>query len=150
MEKPEVVNGLATCLGNGVVLYFKAHGHHWNVEGKDFSEFHEFFAEIYEDVYGSLDEMAENMRKLDATAPYKLIDFARLSEIPDAEVGTNAMKMCQDLYRSNDIMIASLDKLFAVATEQNEQGIADFIAGRIDMHKKWRWQLRAHLAENIL
>ena len=150
MEKPEVVNGLATCLGNAVVLSFKAQGHHWNVEGSDFSEFHSFFQKIYEDVFGSLDDMAENMRKLDATAPYKLIDFARLSELQDMEVGTNAIRMCQDLYRSNDIMIASLDKLFVVASEQNEQGIADFIAGRIDMHKKWRWQLRAHLAENIL
>lgn len=150
MEKPEVVNGLATCLGNAVVLYFKAQGHHWNVEGSDFSEYHDFFAEIYGDVYSSLDPLAENMRKLDSAAPFRLIEFARLSEIKDVEVGTDPMVMCRDLLSANDIMITSLDNLFAVATAQNEQGIADFVAGRIDMHKKWRWQLKASLAGNII
>lgn len=150
MEKPEVVNCLATCLSNAVVLTFKAQGAHWNVEGTDFSEFHEFFGEIYTDVYGSIDPLAENMRKLDSTAPFRLIEFARLTEIQDAEVGKDAMTMCRDLLASNDVMIASLDRLFAISSEQNEQGVADFAAGRIDTHKKWRWQLRAHLAGNII
>lgn len=29
------------------------------------------------------------------------------------------------------------------ATDANEQGIANFLAERDDMHKKWRWQLEA-------
>lgn len=146
VEKPEVANALAENLGNAVVLYFKAHGHHWNVVGNDFAQFHEFFAEIYEDVYSSFDPLAENMRKLNAFAPYKLVEFAQLASIKDANVGTNAMSMCKDLYDSNEIMIRSLDNCFAIADEANEQGIADFIAGRIDMHKKWRWQLNAFLS----
>ena len=48
VEKPELVEALAQNLSNAVVLYFKAHGHHWNVMGPDFAEFHEFFGEIYE------------------------------------------------------------------------------------------------------
>jgi ribonuclease R len=50
-EKPELVEALARLLGDNVVMYTKAHGHHWNVTGRDFSQFHEFFQEIYEDVY---------------------------------------------------------------------------------------------------
>lgn len=146
VEKPEVATALAESLGNAVVLYFKAQGHHWNVVGNDFAQFHEFFAEIYEDIYSSFDPLAENMRKLNAFAPYKLVEFAQLSSIKDANVGTNAMSMCKDLYDSNEIMIRSLDNCFAIADEANEQGIADFIAGRIDMHKKWRWQLNAFLS----
>jgi len=145
IEKPEVSEALAETLGNAVVLYFKAHGHHWNVVGNDFSQFHDFFADIYEDIYSSFDALAENMRKLGAFAPYKLVEFAQLSSVKDANVGTNAMSMCKDLYDSNEIMIRSLDNCFAVADAANEQGIADFIAGRIDMHKKWRWQLNAFL-----
>lgn len=146
IEKPEVANALAENLGNAVVLYFKAHGHHWNVVGNDFSQFHDFFEEIYEDIYSSFDPLAENMRKLNAFAPYKLVEFAQLASVKDANVGTNAMSMCKDLYDSNEIMIRSLDNCFAIANEVNEQGIADFIAGRIDMHKKWRWQLNAFLS----
>jgi starvation-inducible DNA-binding protein len=146
VEKPEVVECLADTLGNAVHLYFKAHGHHWNVTGRDFSQFHDFFEEIYTDVYSSFDHLAENMRKLGAMAPFRLEEFANLSQMDDMDCGTDAMMMVQDLYVANNIMIMSLDNCFAVATSSNEQGVADFIGGRIDEHKKWRWQLSAYLS----
>jgi starvation-inducible DNA-binding protein len=146
VEKPEVVECLADTLGNAVHLYFKAHGHHWNVTGRDFSQFHDFFEEIYTDVYSSFDALAENMRKLGAMAPFRLEEFANLSQMDDMDCGTDAMMMVQDLYVANNIMIMSLDNCFAVATSSNEQGVADFIGGRIDEHKKWRWQLSAYLS----
>jgi starvation-inducible DNA-binding protein len=146
VEKPEVVECLANTLGNAVHLYFKAHGHHWNVTGRDFSQFHDFFEEIYTDVYSSFDSLAESMRKLGAMAPFRLEEFANLSQMDDMDCGTDAMMMVQDLYVANNIMIMSLDNCFAVATSSNEQGVADFIGGRIDEHKKWRWQLSAYLS----
>ena len=146
VEKPEVVECLADTLGNAVHLYFKAHGHHWNVTGRDFSQFHDFFEEIYTDVYSSFDHLAENMRKLGAMAPFRLEEFANLSQMDDMDCGSDAMLMVQDLYAANNVMIMSLDNCFAVATSSNEQGVADFIGGRIDEHKKWRWQLAAYLS----
>jgi starvation-inducible DNA-binding protein len=145
-EKPDVVSCLADSLGNAVHLYFKAQGHHWNVTGRDFSQFHEFFQEIYEDVYSMFDPLAENMRKLGSMAPYRLEEFMNLSQIEEADCGSDAMLMVQDLVAANNVMIASLDNCFQVATATNEQGVADYIGGRIDMHKKWRWQLTAFLS----
>ena len=145
IESPELVNSLANCLGNTVVFYFKAHGHHWNVQGSDFSEFHSFFEAIYEDVYEAIDPMAENLRKLGAPAPYKLAEFARLSDIKDGDIGVNAMSMVQDLLDNNEILIKCLKETFDVTQTVNEQGIANFIAERIDMHEKWRWQLSSYL-----
>lgn len=146
IESPELVNSLANCLGNTVVFYFKAHGHHWNVMGSDFAEFHSFFEEIYEDAYSAIDPLAENMRKLGAPAPYKLAEFARLADIKDGDIGVNAMAMCQDLLDSNNILISCLKESFDVSQKVNEQGIANFIAERIDMHQKWRWQLTSYLS----
>ena len=145
-EKPDVVSCLADTLGNAVHLYFKAQGHHWNVTGRDFSQFHEFFQEIYTDVYSMFDPLAENMRKLGSVAPYRLEEFMNLSQIEDADCGSDAMRMVQDLNAANNVMIASLDNCFQVASAANEQGVADYIAGRIDAHKMWRWQLTAFLS----
>jgi starvation-inducible DNA-binding protein len=146
VEKPELVECLANTLGNAVHLYYKAQGHHWNVTGRDFAQFHDFFSEIYEDVYTMIDPTAENMRKLGAMAPYRLEDFANLSQMDDMDCGADAMMMVQDLYAANNVMIMSLDNCFAVASSVNEQGVADFIAARIDAHKMWRWQLAAFLS----
>ena len=146
VQKPELIEALAEVLGNSVVMYFKAQGHHWNVTGRDFAQFHDFFSEIYEDVYTMIDPTAENMRKLGAMAPYSLEDFANLSQMDDMDCGADAMMMVQDLYAANNVMIMTLDNCFAVASSVNEQGVADFIAARIDAHKMWRWQLAAFLS----
>jgi starvation-inducible DNA-binding protein len=144
-----VAECLAECLGNAVVMAFKAQGHHWNVMGEDFTQFHDFFGDIYEDVFSSVDPMAENMRKLGALSPFKLHDFLHLSGIEERECGCDAMSMCADLLMANDVMLSSLNDCFAAAETANQQGIADFVASRIDMHQKWRWQLSAHLWRTV-
>jgi starvation-inducible DNA-binding protein len=147
VEKPELVARLGETLGNTVVMYFKAHGHHWNVVGSDFAEFHDFFADIYEDVYSAIDPLAENMRKLGSPAPYRLADFDSLTSIQDVEIGGDAAAMCQDLLVANQIMIDCLNKAFTCANDCNEQGIANFLAERIDMHGKWKWQITAFMGQ---
>jgi len=126
-------------------MYFKAHGHHWNVKGRDFAEFHDFFQEIYEDVYSSVDPLAELMLKMGNNAPYKLQDFIDLNQTQDMEVGNDPMAMLADLYAANDVLIAVIGQSIEVATSYNEQGVLNFLAERDDMHKKWRWQISAYL-----
>jgi starvation-inducible DNA-binding protein len=142
----ELVKAFSVLLGNEVVMYFKAQGHHWNVVGNDFAQFHDFFQEIYEDVYSAIDPTAERIRVLGSPAPYRLVEFARASDIQDAEVGQNAMEMCKDLYDANEVVLDSLNNCLTIATSYNEQGHINFLAGRIEMQEIWRWQLSAYLA----
>lgn len=146
MQKPELVEALAEVLGNNVVMYFKAHGHHWNVTGRDFSQFHDFFAMIYEDMLAQFDPVAEDMRKLGAVAPYTLAELSNLSQMQDMDCGSDAMLMVQDLLAANNIMLQSVNDAFKIASDLDEQGIADYLAGRDDIHKKYRWQLTAYLS----
>jgi DNA-binding ferritin-like protein len=50
--------------------------------------------------------------------------------------------MLTALLKANEEVLATLDMAFKVANAENEQGVANFIAERIDSHKKWSWQLR--------
>lgn len=143
----ELVDCLKDALANAASMSFKAHGHHWNVKGIHFSQFHDFFAEIYEDVHASLDPIAENIQKIGHMAPYRLIDLAKMCTVDDMEVGGDPVLMCKDLYEANNVMINSFNEVFSSASVANEQGIADFAAARIDMHKKWEWQLRSYLTD---
>ena len=79
----EVTAALQKLMGNAYVMYYKAHAYHWNVEGLQFSQYHDFFGELYEDVYGSIDTIAENMRQLDVYAPVSL--FANIQSSTIAE-----------------------------------------------------------------
>jgi len=138
-----LTNDLKTLLSDSVTMYFVAHGYHWNVEGPDFSQYHALFADIYEDVYSSIDPIAENLRKLDEYAPFTLSKFIDLRTVESVEVAPNPKAMAKALLKVNEGVLVTIGKAFASATKANEQGIANFLAEREDMHKKWHWQLTA-------
>lgn len=138
-----VAEDLSHLLGCTVDFYFRAHGYHWNVEGEDFHQYHALFSDIYEEVYSAIDPLAENIRKLGEYAPFKLTTLSELSSLEDSRVAPNARAMALDLLAANDHVLEHLKKSFHIANDADEQGIANFIAERIDAHQKWAWQLKA-------
>lgn len=146
-QKPATVKALQKVLSDTVVLSFSAQRAHWNVQGIDFSEFHELFGEIYDETYGAVDPLAENIRKVGGF-PLTLSEMEDTASFEDASDTTNARSLASDLYMKNTEYVDVLKMAFDIATKDNEQGIADYIAGRIDSHQKLNWQLNATLSED--
>jgi starvation-inducible DNA-binding protein len=145
-SKDALASQLAKLLADTVTLSFLAQGAHWNVKGSDFYQMHEFFQEIYEDISGSIDPLAENILKMGYDAPYLLSDFSAFTSMMPARVTTgDKMEFAQALYVANQEMLSCLNTAFKMSEGANQQGVADFVAGRIDMQQKWEWQLRATL-----
>lgn len=138
-----LTKSLKTLLSDAVTFYFMAHGFHWNVEGQDFSQYHGLFADIYEDTYGSIDPIAENIRKLDDYAPFNLQKFIDLRTLTFKDVDPTPKAMASALLKANEALIDQLNATFKEAEKAGQQGIMDFLAGRIDMQMKWSWQLKA-------
>jgi DNA-binding ferritin-like protein len=55
--------------------------------------------------------------------------------------------MIEELYANNQQLIDLLNQTFAVAESENQQGIMDFLAARIDAHGKHGWMLRSFLKD---
>jgi starvation-inducible DNA-binding protein len=140
-DKKALATYLAEALADVVAYKATAQGFHWNVKGPEFTQFHKFFGKIYEDADSSVDPLAENIRKLGYDSPYTLQDFVSLACMEPRPVSGEPIEMCGQLYEHNQHIKHCLLKAFECASECNEQGIADFLAGRIDMHNKWIWQL---------
>lgn len=145
INKPELVNALATLLSDSVVIKYVFQGAHWNVVGQDFGQYHTLFGMFYEDVDDAIDVIAEDIRKLGAPAPSNLSDFLRLTNIPEATPGASVQELLKVCYESNEIIIVDINEAFAMADAANEQGIADDMAARDAVHKKWRWMMKASL-----
>jgi len=143
---PELAEKLAHLLADSVSAKFIFHGYHWNVLGPDFGEYHEFFGMLYEDVDGSIDELAENILKVGYPAPYMLSDYVEMSCIKEDRLdGTSVQFLLQSALRVNEIMIDCIHGTAELAEQCREFGLMDFLAKREDMHKKWRWQIKAFL-----
>jgi HK97 family phage prohead protease len=149
-QVPDLNEELTELLADVVSFYFRAHGAHWNVKGSDFSEYHKLFNEIYEDVYGSIDPIAENLRKLGSLAPFTLPSLIALRSIDDAPTTLQEpMALASDLLAANDVVIDQISDSFDCATYNGQQGVANFLADRLDKHQFWKWQLTASLGQEV-
>ena len=138
---------LKKLLASEYAFVIKTQFFHWNVEGSDFVQLHQLFNTIYDDVYGAVDPTAEYIRTLDDYAPGSFERFAELSEISGQTRVPRARLMIEELLADSEKMIALLNQCFDAAEAEDQQGIANFIAERIDAHGKWRWQLRSCLQD---
>ena len=144
----DLMSALKKTLANAYVLYHTIHGFHWNLKGNDFYEYHKFFDEIVSDIYEHIDPIAENIVKLGGEAPFlmsELVNNANIKEI--GLVSKDPIELARKFEEMNSQMIDELKNTFKVANSANEQGVANFIAERIDQHQKWDWFLKASLGE---
>ena len=124
-------------------FYLKAHFFHWNVEGINFRELHDLFGTIYEEVYGSIDDFAEKIRSLGAYAPGSNSRFNMLSAINDETSVVPPEAMVAELLQDSDNMVKILKRVYDIAEVEGEHGFSNFLAERMDAHRKHSWQLRA-------
>lgn len=142
-----LVDDLKVLLASQYAFVIKAQFFHWNVEGPDFSQLHKFFGKIYEEVYDAIDPTAEFIRIMDDYTPGSFERFQELSLITGQLKVPRARLMIQELLADSQTLIDHLNATFDSAEAEDQQGIADFVAGRIDAMGKHRWMLRSFLKE---
>lgn len=140
-----LVDNVKVLLASSFSLYLKAANFHWNVEGPNFPQYHEFLGDFYADVYGTIDTLAEYIRALDSYAPGSFTRFQELTLIEDCVEQLMPTEQFTELLVDNNTLLTYLNATFAVATAENQQGIANFLAERIDAMQKHNWMLRSIL-----
>ena len=88
-----------------------------------------------------------------ANAETLLADFTRQgvsfynNNISVAKFGVDEAYIGNILITKNKELLETLKKTFDIANKVNEQGVANFIAERIDMHQKWNWFLESSVGK---
>ena len=145
MDKEKYHLALKTAFASEYAFYLKAQNFHWNVEGRMIFQDHELFGKIYEEVGDIIDDFAENLRKVGTYAPASFARFSMLSAVEDENERLAADQMYQELYQDSEKLANIFRITFDMAEANGDHGIADFLAGRQDAHKKHSWMLRASL-----
>jgi len=143
MDKNNLIEHLKLVLATAFSLYLKSHNYHWNVTGRNFSQDHSFFGDIYEEIFDSIDEYAEHIRALGAFTPGSLSRFSELSKIEDELAVPESKYMYIKLANDNRILLNELKLVANIAEELKEHGILNFIEGKIDDHEKIQWKLNS-------
>jgi starvation-inducible DNA-binding protein len=139
----ELHNALKIVLADTFTMYLKTHSFHWNVIGPNFSEYHAFFGNLYEELHGAVDTIAEQIRAVNSFAPSSLDRIKELTRIEESDTIPTAERMFQILINDNNIILDALKQAYDLADKEGELGLANFLQDRMDIHKKHGWMLRA-------
>ena len=140
-------NQLKIAFASQYAFAIKAQNYHWNVEGIDFYQKHKMFQKIYEEVYGAVDDFAENIRKIKAYTPASLYRFSALAAIDDELEILDPRAMVAELLRDAEKMQEIMKVLFVEAEALGHHGLSNFLADRQDAFAKHAWFLRSTLKD---
>ena len=138
-----LIEQLKTILGTNFALYLKAHGYHWNIEGPNFPQYHDFLNGFYNDVFLQTDPLAEHLRALNSYAPGSLARMLELADIQEATNIPDGIAMMRDLASDNDRFIMHLRAGIVAADGANEPAVGNFLQDILDAHQKHGWMLRS-------
>jgi starvation-inducible DNA-binding protein len=141
----ELINGARVAFASEFAFYLKAHEFHWNVTGVHFQQFHQLFGTIYEEVYDIIDDFAEKIRSLGSYAPGSLSKLNVLSRVEDQTEAIPDGEMVRMLLEDSDRMCILLKVVYDQAEAAGEHGFSNFLAERMDAHRKHSWMLRSVL-----
>lgn len=139
----ELIQEMKVSLASTFSFYLKAHGFHWNVEGPNFSQYHDFLGGLWEEAFGAIDPIAEHLRTLGAYAPASFLRYKELSIVKDEINIPEPISMMSKLRNDNQALIEQLTKTQAIAEKNKKMGLANFLQDRIDAHEKHGWMLRS-------
>lgn len=144
----DLIEKLNKLLASSFAMYLKNHFFHWNVKGQDFFQYHEFFGNLYEEIFQSVDTTAEQIRALNGIAYGSLTQYESLSAVKDQTSVPSIQQMISIAYRDNETVIAILMDVHQAAERENQKGLLNYIEGRLDVHKKHGWMLRSSMASD--
>jgi len=134
-------------LANVYVLYYRMHSTHWNVVGSNFPQYHSFLGDLYDEVFDSIDDIAEELRKLDGFPPMDFMELLKSSTIPagSAIVHSNITDMMLDIEDANEKITTDLRAMIKLADENDEPSTGNFLQDRLSAHLKIVWKLKSTL-----
>ena len=138
-------DNLKVLLASTQSFAIKSQNFHWNIEGSDFPQYHEFYDTLYNDVNDTIDKIAEYIRILGHYTPGSLQRYAELTIIEDQTKIPRAQLMFAETLQDIEKMIQLILPMFDEATNERQQGIANYMAELQDLYGKKAWFIRSIL-----
>ncbi len=144
--KEAICEALNQCVAETAVTTMLAQNFHWNVTGMAFGPLHALFQQVYEDHFTAQDDLAERVKALGGHAEGQLAGMLKRSKVAEHDGHATAEQMVETLAKAQATIAATLAGTAAVAEEHGDLLTQDLAVARGQVHEKFAWLLRAHLA----
>lgn len=142
-SKKALVEALNGVLADTFALYVKTKNFHWHVAGPRFRDLHLMFDEQAQQMFATIDLIAERVRKNDADTLTSIGSIAQLSRIKDHNsTATGPDKMVLELKADNETLRERLVELKDAAEEAEDNATSALVDEWIDTCEERIWFLR--------
>jgi starvation-inducible DNA-binding protein len=123
-------------------LYLKTKNFHWHVSGPHFRDYHLLLDEQGDQIFATIDPIAERARKVGGTTLRSVGHVAKLQRILDNDADyVTPLDMLAELREDNKQVVASLREAHNVCDEYGDVATASLIEVWIDEGERRTWFL---------
>jgi len=138
----KITAALNPLVADAFALYIKTKNFHWHVSGRHFRDYHLLMDEQADQIFGSIDDIAERVRKIGGTTLRSVGHLAKLTQIKDNdEKFVPPREMLRELMEDNKKIIASMRKAHDVADKYNDSATTSILENFIDAAERRTWFL---------
>lgn len=130
-------------VANFTVMYMKLHNFHWFITGPHFYQLHEKFEEMYDEITGYLDEVAERLLMLERKPIATLKECLNQTTIKEAENIRTEEEMLQSVINDYELMNQEIIEGIKLANESSDDVTADILISIKSSFDKHLWMLKA-------
>jgi starvation-inducible DNA-binding protein len=133
---------LTTLLADFFALYVKTKNFHWHMSGPHFHDYHLLLDEQADQIYATLDPIAERARKIGGTTLRSTGHIARLQRLTDNDADfVTPLDMLAELQDDNMRVAAFMRETHRLCNERVDVATASLLEGWIDEAERRVWIL---------
>ena len=137
-----IAAALNPLVADAFALYLKTKNFHWHMSGPNFRDYHLMLDEQSEQIFATIDPLAERVRKLGHTTLRSITHVARLARIKDSDADFVApFDMLCALLDDNKAMAAAMRKAHELCDQHQDSGSASLLEVYIDETERRTWFL---------
>lgn len=125
------------------VFYMNLRGLHWNISGKEFFKYHEKFEELYEDVAGKIDEVAERVLSLGTTPLHSFKDYLSHANLQEVKDVSQTGKAVEAVLAGLKDLLKKEREILELTDELNDEASNSLMSDYITEHEKIVWMYAA-------
>lgn len=125
------------------IYYMNLRGIHWNIEGPQFFALHSKFEELYDNVAGKIDEIAERILSIGEKPEHSLNEYVKkagLKEALNVKEGKAAVEVVLTGFK---YLLAKQKEILALADELDDEATNAMMSDYISEQEKLVWMFHA-------
>jgi starvation-inducible DNA-binding protein len=140
--RQEIADSLNPLVADAFALYVKTKNFHWHLSGSHFRDYHLLFDEQANQIFATIDILAERVRKLGKITIHSIHHIASLQTIKDSdEAFLDAKTMLEILLKDNQKSVVNMRKAHEICDKHDDSATASILEIFIDETERRIWFL---------